>query len=321
MASESPATQQPPRIAVLFPGQGSQSVAMMQELAEVYPVVKQTFEQASDALSLDLWAICQDDNQLAQTQNTQPALLTASMAIWRILQPQLPTPVYLAGHSLGEYSALCAAGVLSLSDAVRLVHRRGELMQQAVVDMDTLMAAVLGLDDQQVINICEQVCDHKVGAVVNAANFNSPGQVVIAGNRIGVETVIEQVQTTMGKKAIPLKVSVPSHCTLMQPASEQLSVLFKQISFEVPQIAVIQNRHARVEKNSSNIQQALVEQLSQPVLWSQSMQKLADMSVDMLVECGNGNVLSNLAKRQAEPIVCYPTDKPARIDKLLEVLS
>lgn len=321
MSSASETTDHLDRIAVVFPGQGSQAVGMTQELAEQYPIVKQTFDEASAALGFDLWAICQDEDQLAQTQYTQPALLTASIAIWRILQDKLPEkPLFLAGHSLGEYSALCAAGVINLSDAVKLVYQRGLLMQSAVEGMDTLMAAVLGLEDQQVINICEQAQEHTDHAVVSAANFNSPGQVVIAGNRIGVEAVIEQVQN-MGKKAIALKVSVPSHCALMQPASDALGEELNAVNFELPDIPVIQNRHAQIEKNLTDIKQALIEQLSEPVLWSQTMQKLANKHIDVLVECGHGNVLSNLAKRQAEPIESYPTDKPARIEKLMEAFS
>ncbi len=310
----------PTRIAVLFPGQGSQVVGMLEELSEIYPQVLDTFAEASTVLGEDLWAICQNEARLNQTEYTQPALLAASIAIWRILKDKIEKPCYLAGHSLGEYSALCAAGVLSFADAIKLVHKRGQLMQRAVADIDTAMAAVLGLEDQRVETLCEQAAQHVDGAVVGAANFNSPGQVVVSGNAIGVGAVIDKVQNT-GKKAIALKVSVPSHCALMQPASDALATELAGITFEQASIPVIQNRHAKVETNSLNIKQALTEQLSEPVLWSQTMQELADKQINMLIECGSGNVLSNLAKRQAHPIVSYPTDRPARIDKLLEVLS
>ena len=175
--------KQPTRIAVLFPGQGSQVVGMLSELAETYPEIRDTFTEASTALGEDLWVICQDEDKLNQTQYTQPALLTASIAIWRILQQKIEDkPCYLAGHSLGEYSALCAAGVISLADAVKLVHKRGQLMQEAVAGVDTAMAAVLGLEDHRVENLCEQATEHVDDAIVGAANFNSPGQVVVSGN-------------------------------------------------------------------------------------------------------------------------------------------
>lgn len=311
----------PTRIAVIFPGQGSQVVGMTSELAEIYPEILDTFTEASAALGEDLWAICQDEEKLNQTQYTQPALLTASIAIWRILKQKIATaPCYLAGHSLGEYSALCAAEVISLTDAVKLVHKRGQLMQEAVVGVDTAMAAVLGLEDNRVENLCEQATEHVEGAIVGAANFNSPGQVVISGNAAGVNAVIDKVQNT-GKKSISLKVSVPSHCALMEPASNALAEILAEIKFDQATIPVIQNRHARVESSAAGIKQALTEQLSQPVLWSKTMQELADKQINILIECGSGNVLSNLAKRQAQPITSYPTDKPARLDKLMEVLS
>ena len=313
--------KQSTRIAVIFPGQGSQVVGMLSELAETYPEIRDTFTEASTALGEDLWEICQDEDKLNQTQYTQPALLTASIAVWRILQQKIEDkPCYLAGHSLGEYSALCAAGVITLADAVKLVHKRGQLMQAAVVGIDTAMAAVLGLEDHRVENLCEQATEHVDDAIVGAANFNSPGQVVVSGNAAGVNAVIDKVQNT-GKKAIPLKVSVPSHCALMEPATNALAEELAAIQFDQATIPVIQNRHARVETSATGIKQALTEQLSEPVLWSKTMQELADKQINILIECGSGNVLSNLAKRQAHPIASYPTDKLARLDKLMEVLS
>lgn len=304
-----------PRYALIFPGQGSQALGMMSELQD-YPEVKATFDEASAALGFDLWEVLSDEARLNDTQYTQPALLTASIAIWRILQKKLPTmPVAMAGHSLGEYSALCAAGVLSLADAVTLVHQRGKFMVSAVLGMDTQMAAVLGMDDEQVVTLAEQVTERT--AIVNAANFNSPGQVVVAGTELGVKTLLEEVQN-LGNKAVLLKVSVPSHCQLMNPASELLEALLKNTKFTPSDIPVIQNRHARVEASIDDVKVALIEQLSQPVLWTQTMAKLANKKLDFVVECGFGNVLTNLAKRQAEPLTCYPTDKPARIEKLLE---
>lgn len=310
-------TEHNKRIAVVFPGQGSQAVGMMDELAEHFDVVQATFDEASCALGFDLWEITHDEERLHQTKYTQPALLSASVAIWRIVQEKLAhqniTPLYLAGHSLGEYSALVASGVMSLADAVCLVHERGKLMTDAVAGMDTQMAAVLGLDDEQVVSLCDDAKDNT--GIVNPANFNSPGQVVIAGTQVGVSRVLSAVEN-LGKKCVPLKVSVPSHCELMNPASQKLGELLTNTAFAQAQIPVIQNRHADVHKTVGDIKTALIEQLSEPVLWSKTMQKLADKRIDVIIECGPGNVLSNLAKRQKTPITALPTDKLARLEKL-----
>lgn len=310
------------RYAILFPGQGSQQIGMLKELQEEYAVIAETFEEASSELGFDLWAVCQDEDKLNQTEFTQPALLTASIAIWRVLQTKLTQPpVYLAGHSLGEFSALCAAGVISLKQAVSLVHKRGQLMQQAVAEQETLMAAVLGLADDQVSSLCEQVSDQDDEAVVDVANFNCPGQVVIAGNKVGVEQVVTRVTTNMGKKAIPLKVSVPSHCELMQPASDALQQELNKIQFAPANIPVVQNRNAKVEKSLPDIKQALVEQLCNPVQWAKTIEELANKQVEFAIECGSGNVLSNLAKRQTAKLPTYPTDRIDRLEKVFEVLS
>lgn len=311
----------PRRIAVVFPGQGSQTVGMLDELSEDYPIVKQTFSEASEALGFDLWAVCQDEEELAKTENTQPALLAASIAIWRILKSEVDfEPLYLAGHSLGEYSALCAAGAIKFEDAIKLVHARGQLMQQAVVGVDTKMAAVLGLENNQVVSVCEQIEGNNEGTIVSAANFNSPGQVVVAGNTEGVNILSQHIQC-MGKRTVPLKVSVPSHCALMQPATDALAEKLKQCEFQLPETPVIQNRYAVEEKTIVAIKKALTEQLSHPVLWTQTMQKLADKHINLIIECGAGTVLSNLAKRQDTPITTYPTDKPDRLAKLFNKLN
>ncbi|STZ13884.1 Malonyl CoA-acyl carrier protein transacylase [Moraxella caviae] len=310
------------RVAVVFPGQGSQSVGMMNELAEQFSEVQAAFDEASAALGFDLWEVTQDETRLNKTEYTQPALLTASIAIWRILQDKLSAkdaaPMYLAGHSLGEYSALVAAGVLSLGDAAKLVHERGRLMSEAVSGMDTQMAAVLGLEDEQVASLCEEASQN--AGIVNPANFNSPGQVVVAGTQVGVAAVLGAVEA-LGKKAVPLKVSVPSHCELMNPASDALAALLGETNFNEPQIAVIQNRHAKVHSDLAEIKTALIEQLSMPVQWAKTMQKMAACDVELIIECGPGNVLSNLAKRQAEPIAALPSDKLARLEKLEAALS
>ncbi|HJH08745.1 MAG TPA: ACP S-malonyltransferase [Psychrobacter pasteurii] len=311
----------PRRIAVVFPGQGSQTVGMLNELSEEYPIVKQTFSEASEALGFDLWAVCQDEEELVKTANTQPALLAASIAIWRILKEKLDfEPLYFAGHSLGEYSALCAAGSIKFEDAIKLVHARGQFMQQAVIGVDTKMAAVLGLDNSQVTSLCEQVESNHDDTVVSAANFNSPGQVVVAGNTEGVDILSQHIQC-MGKRMLPLKVSVPSHCALMQPATDALAEKLAECEFQLPEVPVIQNRYAAQEKTVMAIKKALTEQLSNPVLWTQTMKKLADKHINLIIECGAGTVLSNLAKRQDTPIVTYPTDKPDRLAKLFDKLN
>lgn len=306
------------RVAVVFPGQGSQTVGMMNELAEKYQEIRATFDVASQALGFDLWEVTQDESRLHQTQYTQPALLTASVAIWRVLSGILAeknmSPVYLAGHSLGEYSALVASGVLSLEDAVRLVHERGKLMTAAVADIETQMAAVLGVDDDVVADLCQQA-KAQTNASVNPANFNSPGQVVIAGDKTGVSAVVAVVGE-LGKKAMPLKVSVPSHCELMKPASDALADLLAKTQFLPAQIEVVQNRHAAVHQATDEIKTALTEQLSMPVQWAKTMNVLADAEVELVIECGPGNVLTNLAKRQATPIAAMPTDSIARLESL-----
>ena len=324
------------RLAIIFAGQGSQSQGMYADWATQYPQVNDTFSTASAALGFDLWAVCQGtiDLSLDDTAYTQPALLTASMAIWQILQQEFGfTPSrlqgsYLAGHSLGEYSALCAAGVFSLTDAVKLVHQRGQLMSQAmhttegdkIIAIEGKMAAVLGLEDEQVRVICEMVRENNAVAIVNPANFNSPGQVVIAGNALGVDLAVAQV-SLQGNRSMPLKVSVPSHCELMHPATEQLAETLHAMHFNAPQIPVIQNRHARVEADIAAIKQALIEQLSMPVLWSKTQDLLANKHIALQIECGSGNILTNLAKRQHHPITTLATDKVTKLDKIREILA
>lgn len=304
------------RYAVIFPGQGSQSVGMLADWAADFPQVSQVFHEASDALGFDLWAVCQGTHaqlSLDDTAYTQPALLTASMAIWQILRDEYHIkPAYLAGHSLGEYSALCAAGVLSLADAVQLVHKRGQYMTDAVQHQSGKMSAVLGLEDEQVRLVCEQIEAQHTGALVSPANFNAPGQVVIAGNAAGVDLATSHI-ADLGKKTVPLKVSVPSHCALMQPASDRLANELNAVHFNAPQMPVLQNRHARVEADIQAIKQALIEQLSQPVLWSTIENKLADKHIHLQIECGSGNVLTNLAKRQQHKIPTLATDKVAKL--------
>ena len=312
------------KYAVIFPGQGSQSVGMLNDWAAQYPTVKATFDEASTALGFDLWAICQGASgtgSLDDTAYTQPALLTASMAIWRVLRDELDLqPAYLAGHSLGEYSALCAAGVLSLADAVKLVHQRGQYMSAAMQSQTGKMAAILGLPDEDVQQICDAVVAAHTQAVVSPANFNAPGQVVIAGNVAGVDLASEKI-ASIGKKSMPLKVSVPSHCQLMTPATDKLAAELENVTFNPPSIPVIQNRHARVENDVTAIKQALIEQLNMPVLWSTIENNLADAQVSLQIECVSGSVLTGLAKRQAQKINTLATDTVTKLDNIKQQLS
>jgi [acyl-carrier-protein] S-malonyltransferase len=285
------------KLAFVFPGQGSQQVGMLSDLAEQYPLIQETFAEASVALGYDLWALVSQGpaEALNKTEKTQPALLTASIALWRLwLDAGGRKPDYLAGHSLGEYSALVAAGVLPLADAVVLVEKRGQLMQAAVPDGQGSMAAILGLDDQAVIDGCAQAGGDEV---VEAVNFNTPGQVVIAGSAAAVERAITVLKEAGAKRAMPLPVSVPSHCSLMKEAATQLASHLNTLDWQNASLPIIQNVSARAEESADTLKQNLVEQLYRPVLWSQSVAELVNLGVTETVECGPGKVLSGLNKR------------------------
>lgn len=285
------------KLAFVFPGQGSQQAGMLSDLAEQYPLIQETFAEASNALGYDLWALVSEGpaEELNKTEKTQPALLTASIALWRLWQAEGGArPDYLAGHSLGEYSALVAAGVLPLADAAVLVEKRGQLMQAAVPAGQGSMAAILGLDDQAVIDGCAAAAQ---GDVVEAVNFNTPGQVVIAGSVAAVERAIETLKAAGAKRAMPLPVSVPSHCSLMKDAAAQLSSHLDTLNWQNAELPIIQNVSAAAESNAAALKQNLVEQLFRPVLWSQSVTELVRLGVSETVECGPGKVLSGLNKR------------------------
>lgn len=306
--------------AFLFPGQGSQKVGMLAELAEQYPIVMQTFAEASQAIDVDLWQIAQSGEGLDLTENTQPVLLTASIAIWRVWQAQHPIqPRFLAGHSLGEYSALVAGGALSLTDAVKLVHLRGKLMQNAVAQGEGAMSAILGLSDEQVRELCQQVQSSNSSGTVEVANYNTQGQVVIAGHTALVEQAMAKAKE-LSAKAIALPVSVPSHCSLMKSAAEQFAEALNQVELQLPSIAVIQNVNVKVAENVEQLRQALTEQLYQSVQWTNTMQYLQDHDVRYVVECGAGNVLTNLAKRLANIDKALPTDTPSRLQDAMNTI-
>ncbi|MCA0937825.1 ACP S-malonyltransferase [Vibrio alginolyticus] len=285
------------KFAIVFPGQGSQAVGMLAELGEQYDVVKQTFAEASDALGYDLWALVQNGpaEDLNQTFRTQPALLASSVAIWRVWQELgLEQPTNLAGHSLGEYSALVCAGVIDFKEAIKLVELRGQLMQEAVPAGTGAMYAIIGLDDESIAKACEEAAQ---GDVVSPVNFNSPGQVVIAGSKDAVERAGALCKEAGAKRALPLPVSVPSHCALMKPAAEKLAVALESIEFNAPQLPVINNVDVVAETDPAKIKDALVRQLHSPVRWTESVQLMSEQGVETLLELGPGKVLTGLTKR------------------------
>lgn len=285
--------------AIVFPGQGSQSVGMLNELVQAYPLMQQTFEQASQVLNYDLWAIVSagPTEQLDQTAITQPALLTASYAMWQMVQTSsLLKPAYFAGHSLGEYTALVCAEALGFEDAVKLVAARGEYMQAAVQPGAGLMSAIIGLENEVILKLCHEV-EADTNEVVAPANYNSLGQVVIAGHKSAVLRVNELAKAAGAKLVMALPVSVPSHCALMQKAADRLSTLLTQISFRQPKIPVINNVDVRVYQSPDEMRDGLVRQLYCPVRWVETVQYLAKAGVGTIVECGPGKVLTGLMKR------------------------
>jgi [acyl-carrier-protein] S-malonyltransferase len=291
--------------AWVFPGQGSQTLGMLSELASEYAIIQETFAQASEALGYDLWDVVQNDEQkLNQTHITQPALLAASYAIYNLLvEKELRQPVYLAGHSLGEYSALVCAGVIDFTDAVKLVEARGKFMQQAVPAGTGAMFAIIGLADDKVVASCEQA-QVETNEVVAAVNFNSPGQIVIAGNKDAAQVAANLCKEQGAKRALPLAVSVPSHCALMKPAAEQLASLLNEIQFHTPKIPVINNVNVAYPNEPDAIKQALVEQLYSPVRWTETITMLAEIGVEELLEVGPGKVLTGLTKRIDKRLSC-----------------
>jgi len=302
------------KTAYVFPGQGSQSKGMLSDLAEQFESVQATFARASSVLGYDLWDLVQNDTNdtLNQTHVTQPALLTASYAIWQIVTDKNPQPDYLAGHSLGEYSALVCAGVLSLEDGVSLVKQRGEFMQQAVPPGEGAMYAIIGLDDERIEAICAQV-QNDSGNVVAPVNYNSPGQVVIAGAAASAEAAAGLCKEAGAKRALPLAVSVPSHCALMKPAAEQLSDVMASITFNAPAIPVINNVDVAIESDPEAIRSALVRQLYMPVQWTKTVEALHAKGIENLVEVGPGKVLTGLNKRIVKSLQCTAANTPESI--------
>ncbi|MFT5139788.1 MAG: [acyl-carrier-protein] S-malonyltransferase [Rhodothermales bacterium] len=307
------------KTAFLFPGQGSQSVGMLATLAERFPVVITTFEQASEVLNYDLWKICQTgpEQKLNQTETTQPAMLAAGIASYRCwTQSGGAVPQIMAGHSLGEYSALVASGVLDFEEAIKTVALRGRLMQEATPAGVGAMAAILGLDDEILIGICEE---YKGSEVVSCANFNSPGQVVIAGNISAVEQVCELASAAGARRAIMLPVSVPSHCALMKPAAEKLHATLSTLHFSDSQVPVVQNADVMAYENAAEIIDSLSRQLWQPVQWTATIEHLKTQGVDQFVECGPGKVLAGLNRRISRESAIMALTDPEAIESTLEL--
>ena len=307
-------------VAFVFPGQGSQSPGMLGDYYEHDSVFRETLVEASDALGEDLWSMIASGGAevLSLTANTQPVLLACSVAVWRSYCSRTEwRPSLMAGHSLGEFSALTAAGVLSLADAIKLVRRRGELMQQAVPAGVGAMAAVIGLDDAPIVEIC-QALSIDTGKVVEAVNFNAPGQVVIAGHKEAVAAAEAPLKAAGAKRLMPLPVSAPFHTSLMRPAAEALGESLASIDMHAPQIPVVHNVTADTELNPDTIRALLVEQLYSPVRWTQCVQAMAAKNIDHLIECGPGKVLAGLAKRIDKSLVTSGFNELASLESYIQ---
>ncbi|MHB8533964.1 MAG: ACP S-malonyltransferase [Sulfuricaulis sp.] len=307
-------------LAFVFPGQGSQSIGMLNALAAEFPVVRETFSEASGALGCDLWQIVEQgpEAKLNQTEITQPAMLTAGVAVWRAwLSANGPRPRFMAGHSLGEYSALVCAEALDFDTAVKLVADRARFMQQAVPIGQGGIAAILGLDDDAVRRVCEPGAQ---GEVLDAVNFNSPNQVVIAGTAAAVARAIEQSKAAGAKRAVLLPMSVPAHSRLMHPAAQRMAERIQSVEVRSPRVPVIHNVHLRAESDPTAIRNALVRQIESPVRWVELIQKLATDGVDRLVECGPGRVLTGLNKRIVKTTETLPVFDPVTLREALSML-
>jgi [acyl-carrier-protein] S-malonyltransferase len=304
-------------LAFVFPGQGSQKIGMLADLAAGNPLVEETFKEASDVLGYDAWKLIQEGEQedINLTERTQPLLLTASVAIWRLWQQQGgPMPAAMAGHSLGEWSALVCAGVVEFADAVEIVRARGAFMQQAVPVGVGAMAAIMGIEDQIVIDACAEAAQ---GQIASAVNFNAPGQVVIAGDAAAIARAIDICKKAGAKRAVELPVSAPFHTSLMRPAADNLAEIVAQTTFSAPQIPVLHNVHAQPEANPEAIKKLMLEQIYQPVLWVDCVNGLSSRGAEILIECGPGRVLNGLSKRIDRELTSLATDDVASLENAL----
>lgn len=310
-------------IAVVFPGQGSQSIGMLSDYTENWPQIIDTFKEASDVLGYDLWDIVSNGpvEKLNQTEITQPAVLAADIAVMRVMAEQcMLKPFVLAGHSLGEYAALVAANSIEFTDAIKLVAERGRLMQAAVPEGEGAMAAILNLTDEQVMDVCQKAAS-ETGLVVEAVNFNSPGQVVIAGNTAAVDKAIVLAKEEGAKRALKLPVSVPSHSSLMKPAADKLTETLKAITIKTPEIQVIHNVDAKSHEDPDAIRDALAKQLYNPVRWVETAKIIGSVGDDAIVECGPGKVLSGLSRRITKDVPTFALDTPVAMQKFLDSMN
>ena len=308
-------------LAFVFPGQGSQSEGMLNALAADFNEVEATYAEASEVLGYDLWNIVQNGpaEKLNSTDITQPAMLAAGVAVWRVWQAKGGAqPGVLAGHSLGEYTALVCGGSLAFADAIKLVAERGRLMQQAVPAGTGAMAAVLGLDDDAVRQACRDAAD---GEVLEAVNFNSPGQVVVAGHKAAVERVVDLAKERGAKRALVLPVSVPSHCALMKPAAERLAVEMASVDFHAPRVPVLHNVTVAEAVDGEEIRRLLLDQLSNPVRWVETVEAIAGRGAEIVLEAGPGKVLTGLIKRIDKSLSALPVFDPASLDTALESIN
>lgn len=304
-------------LAFVFSGQGSQKVGMLAEVAARFPVVQKTFDEASVVLGYDLWDLCQngEQEQLNSTEITQPLLLTSSVALWRVWQEKNGAqPALFAGHSLGEWSALVCSGVVAFADAVDLVRRRGAYMQTAVPKGEGSMAAVLNVEDAKILEICQQASD--IG-VVEAVNFNSPGQVVIAGQVAAVDKASELLKAAGAKRVLPLPVSAPFHTSLMKPAAEKMAAHIAATVFNVPAIPVVHNVNAKTEADPEAIKQLMIKQIDSPVLWVDCVNTLVAGGITSVIECGPGKVLCGLCTRIDKSLNAFSLEDLAGIEKAL----
>jgi len=307
-------------VAFLFPGQGSQAVGMGMELAALYPVARATFDEADTALGYKLSRLCFEgpEDQLKLTEITQPAILTVSVAAWRVLQSLAISPSHVAGHSLGEYSAHVAAGTLSFTDAVRTVRNRGKYMQEAVPVGVGAMAAVLALASDKVQQVCDEVAQ---GEVSQAANLNSPDQTVISGNKAAIERAVELAKKRGAKRAIMLPVSAPFHCALMQPAQDRLAEDLRALTFHTPQVPVMCNVDATLVTTAEQAREALIRQVTGAVQWDKSMRALAALEVHTFVEVGPGKVLCGLMRQIDRSRTCLNVDDETSLQKTVNHFS
>lgn len=309
------------KLSFIFPGQGSQSIGMLSALSESFPLVRQTFEEAADVLGIDLWRMSQEgpDTALNHTENTQPAMLAADIAVWRVWAEQGgPLAAPSAGHSLGEYSALVAAGSMTFADTAQVVRQRGRFMQEAVPAGEGAMAAILGLSDLDVATVCH---DAEQGSVVEPANYNSPGQVVIAGEAVAVQRAVDEAKKKGAKRAILLPVSVPSHCALMEAAALRLGAVLDDTDIALPVSPVLHNVSVESASSVDDLREMLVHQLHRPVRWVETIQKMAADGAELVIELGPGKVLTGLNKRIDKGIKSLAVFDSASLETALEAAN